>query len=329
MWFFYIPVVLYIAYLTIRHRGLLFTVVNPGMPASGFLGESKSDSLLALQNKVPENTALTGLIPRNKSAFERKLQCLAFMEKHRLDYPIILKPDSGQRGEDVAIIKDELAIGHYLATARCDTIVQPYIAGVEFGVFYYRQPDSHCGSIFSLTHKCFPFVSGDGVKTLEELILLHPRLHYMARFLLDLHRDNLRSVPAQGEIINVVRIGSHCRGSLFLDGQQYVTQQLGDTIDHISQQLPDFYFGRYDVRASSIEDFQQGRFKVIEVNGVTSESTNIYDPKYSVFAAYRIMFVQWRLAFSIGEKNKEKGHTPLSLFELLYKTHAMNREARA
>ncbi|NJL28217.1 MAG: hypothetical protein HC897_10150 [Thermoanaerobaculia bacterium] len=50
---------------------------------------------------------------------------------------------------------------------------------------------------------------------------------------------------------------------------------------------------------------------------MTSEATNIYDPKNSLLAAYRILFRQWRLAFEIGARNRERGLRPASVGELL------------
>lgn len=327
MWLFYLPVVIYIVGLVIRYRGLSFTAVNPGLPGSGFIGENKSESLLQLQQHSSDKTAKTILIKQADTAEEKRRQCQHFMQQYQLTYPVVLKPDFGQRGIDVAIIANQEELIAYLDKAVFDTVLQEYIAGVEFGVFYIRHPDKEKGDIFSLTHKCFPYIVGDGVRHLDELICDHPRLHYMAAFLFKLHEKVLHTIPEKDEIVNLVTLGSHCRGSLFLDGQQYYTQLLADEIDRVSHHLPGFYFGRYDVRASDIDAFQRGDIKVIEVNGVTSESTNIYDPKNSVFTAYRILFKQWQLAFEIGKKNIVLGQSPMTIKDLLNKVRVMNSGA--
>jgi hypothetical protein len=41
-------------------------------------------------------------------------------------------------------------------------------------------------------------------------------------------------------------------------------------------------------------------FAIVELNGASSESTNIYDPSRSLFQAYRTLFRQWALVFRIG-----------------------------
>lgn len=322
IWLFYMPVVVYIAWLSLRHRGLVFSAVNPCMEDGGFVGESKSSVLLPLQESLVDKVALTSVVPLGLPLKDQCQYVREFMSEHQLTYPIILKPDVGQRGADVAVIESDVKMQGYLKIACVDTIVQEYIPGVEFGVFYIRRPEEAKGSIYSITHKCFPFVIGDGEKTLEQLILSHPRLHYMAHFLLDQHRERLYEIPKKNEQVDVVRLGSHCRGSLFLDGKAYYTPELESVVDRVSQQLHGFYFGRYDIRAASIEAFQRGEIKVIELNGVTSESTNIYDPKNSIVTAYRILMKQWKIAFEIGSYHVDRGQRKLGFFEMLKKAFA-------
>ena len=57
--------------------------------------------------------------------------------------------------------------------------------------------------------------------------------------------------------------------------------------------------------------------RIIELNGVTSESTDIYDPKNSLWAAYRVLFRQWRLAFEIGAANRRRGVRPAGVAGLI------------
>lgn len=325
MGLFYIPVGVYFVFLWIKHRGLSFTAVNPGMPGSGVIGERKSDALLALFESMPNHTAKTELILSNASQAEKKNQLIRLAND--FGYPLVLKPDFGQRGIDVKIATNESFALEYLASARFDTVVQPYVSGVEFGVFYIRQPDQPSGYIFSTTSKMFPEVLGDGLSTVAQLIYNHDRLSYQSVYLLKaLSQQRLNAIPAKGESVQVVDIGSHCRGSLFLDGKQYLTEYVESNIEALSQSQNEFYFGRYDLRADSIEAFKKGEFKVIEVNGVTSEPTHIYDPKYTLLYAYKTLFKQWRLAFSIGSINRLKGHHVMSLFELLQKLKIMNKE---
>src|SRR5262249_12094977 len=205
----------------------------------------------------------------------------------------------------------------YLKDAGTDTIIQEYVPGFEFGVFYYRYPSDARGRILSITEKRFPNVIGDGKSNLKQLILKDTRAICMARFYLNKQAQRLWDIPDKGEAVQLVEVGTHCRGAIFLDGSWVKTAQLEQTIDRISQSYPGFYFGRYDIRTQSIADFMQGiNFKAVELNGVTSEATHIYDPKNSLFAAYRVLFTQWRIAFEIGRQNRERNFHPTSVWTL-------------
>lgn len=318
MWAFYPPVICYVLYLALKYRGLtVFTAANPAIPASGFIGESKLDIMngLSCSNGY---LARSWLIGASLDRATRIDTAMGFIGELKQSFPVVLKPDQGQRGTGVAVIRSPEETARYLSHTQVDTIIQEYAPGSEFGVFYYRRPDEEQGSIFSITEKRMPFVTGDGVSTLEKLILADERAVCMARFLLDKHKTRASEVPAKGEHVQLVEIGTHCKGALFLDGAWIKTPELTRRIDEISRSFAGFHFGRFDIRTPSVDDFRAGRnFKIVELNGVTSEATHIYDPSNSLFEAYRVLFEQWRLAFEIGAKNRERGVKPSSLCELL------------
>ncbi len=313
-WAFYPPVIGYVAWLALKHRGLtLFTAANPGILAGGFVGESKIEILDRLSGSA-DFVARAWLIESSLDAAQRIARARQLMANHGLGFPVVLKPNTGQRGSGVAVVRSEAALSDYLGRSAVDTIIQEYVAGSEFGVFYYRRPSEARGRIFSITEKRFPIVKGDGSSTLEQLILDDPRAVCMARFYLNKQGGRLLDKPAAGEAVQLVELGTHCRGAIFLDGGRVKTPELERAFDEISRGFDGFYFGRFDVRAPSIDDFKRGRnFKVIELNGVTSEATHIYDPRNGLLDAYRVLFAQWRLAFEIGAANRARGVTPASV----------------
>ncbi|RBP51392.1 carboxylate--amine ligase [Arenicella xantha] len=313
---FYTPVVGYILYLVVRFRGLSFLSVNPGLPMSGLIGERKAQTLAQLD--PASELARFDVIPAELSVSQRVQTAERIMQDLALTWPVVLKPDFGQRGQDVAVIRSAASLATYLANSTVDILLQEHVSGLEFGIFYMRYPGSDTSQVFSITEKTFPVLIGDGELSLEQLLMNNPRTHYMAEFLLDLHADKLSWVLPKGETFQVVEIGSHCRGSVFLDGNRYITPELTTLIDRLSRQIDGFNFGRYDIRVPSVEDLQAGsEIKVLEVNGVTSESTNMYDPSYSIFQAYRILFAQWRQAFEIGQQAIQLGAPRISLGHLI------------
>jgi hypothetical protein len=314
---FYPPVVAYIAYLGIRFRSwTLFTAANPAIPAGGFVGESKHQILEQLKNAaqwLPCSTLLACGVPSQRLA-----EAEEFMRQHGLQFPIVLKPDAGQRGEGVAVVRSLQKLYEYLTRSYFPVILQEYVPGEEYGVFYYRYPGEAHGHVFSVTEKQMPVVLGDGRRTLEELILADDRAVCMSDFYLRKNLGRSQQVPTPGERVQLVEIGTHCRGAIFLDGVDTITPALEEVIGRIAQSFDGFFFGRFDIRVPSRQDFMAGRnMKIVELNGVTSEATHIYDPKLSLFDAYRVLFEQWRIAFEIGNFNRARGTRPTSVTDLL------------
>ena len=326
---FYPPVVAYIVYLGASFRcWTLFTAANPAIPAGGFVGESKHQILESLGDAgpwLPKSTLLASALPAH-----RFVQAEQFMRQHGLQFPIVLKPDVGQRGDGVRIIRSSAQLREYLTQAPCPVILQEYVPGEEYGVFYYRYPGEWRGRVFSVTEKRMPVLTGDGKHTLEELILADDRAVCMAGFYLRKNAERSKKAPAAGERVQLVEIGTHCRGAIFLDGGDTITPSLEEAIERIARTFDGFFFGRFDIRVPSREDFAAGRnLKIVELNGVTSEATHIYDPKLSLMDAYRVLFRQWRIAFEIGDLNRARGVRPASIAELFGMTREYRRLARS
>jgi membrane protein DedA with SNARE-associated domain len=312
-WLAYLPVVPYILFLAIRHRSLtLFTAANPGIPSGGFVGESKSE-ILGHLSPVPE----FAVVRDDLSAEARFRAVKEFLCVHDLSYPVVLKPDVGERGTGVVIAEGDSDVAAYFRNSTGDTIVQRYVAGLEFGIFYYRYPYQKRGCILSITDKRFPSVTGDGASTIRDLVLRDERACCLAGMYFGGHNLNAGDVPARGEVVPLAKLGSHCRGAVFLDGGHLQTGRLSSAVDAIASNFPGFYFGRFDVRASSLADFQAGRFEILELNGVSAEATHIYDPSTGIREAYRVLFSQWRIAFEIGAQNRRAGWRPMPLLDFM------------
>ena len=60
--------------------------------------------------------------------------------------------------------------------------------------------------------------------------------------------------------------------------------------------MPEFYFGRFDIRFKSIDALCRGEgFQILEVNGASAEAIHIWDPEQTVRETYRVLFEQFRL----------------------------------
>jgi membrane protein DedA with SNARE-associated domain len=308
---FYLPVAVYVLLLGLKFRGLTtFAAANPSLPGGGFKGESKNDIYNALKKsgRVSESLLAYALIRREAPVSERIREAWRFMDENNLTFPLVIKPDAGERGFGVRIVHSLDELTDAISSSERDLIVQEFARGEEVSIFYYRRPHEPRGQIFSITEKRFPIVVGNGSSTIEELILGDQRAVALAQKYIERNKDQIDRVPAVDEAVRLIDIGTHSRGAVFLDGGWLKTPALESKIDDICLSFEGFYFGRFDIRVPTHADLQLGQnLKIIELNGVTSESTNVYDPRYSLMDAYRILFRQWRLAFEIGTENTKLG----------------------
>jgi membrane protein DedA with SNARE-associated domain len=319
MWLFYSPVGVWMLYLATRYGGFsTMTAANPGIPDGGTVGESKFDIL----SKLPADCVIPSVLVAPGDVADRVSRLGAHIESVGWSFPVVMKPDVGQRGAGVKLARSLDDIRSYLSHVDSAVIVQPYHAGpFEAGVFYYRMPGCLAGRILSITDKHFPVIVGDGATTVEELIWAHPRYRLQADTFLARHVDVLDRVLGRGERLTLGIAGNHCQGTLFLDGRHLITPALAQRIDEIARGFDGFFVGRFDIRYGDVEQFTAGTgLAIVELNGATAESTNIYDPHTTLIGAYRQLFRQWSIVFAIGAANRAAGAPTTShrrLFDLV------------
>jgi len=311
----YFPVLFSILWRWKNFKPSVFAAANPGIEFGGFIGESKRAILDKIGSK--DQVAIYRFLPNSYNYDSKQHAIDKFIHDNGLNYPIVLKPDVGERGRGVHIVKSENELKDVLSKIHGDYLVQEYADGIEFGIFYYRFPDKKTGNIFSITEKRLLNLTADGKCTIEKLILKHPRAVCLAEHHFKVHADKLYNVPDKGEKIKLVELGTHARGAIFYDGKEYLTQNLMTEIDKISKTFEGFYFGRFDIKVPSIKDLKEGKnLKIVELNGVSSEATHIYHPGYSILNAWKVLIKQWHLAYQIGKKNVDQGHYYPTLREI-------------
>lgn len=309
-WMFYLPVYVVYLWYSLRARTMMFfSTVNPCMYMSGFIDYSKYDILQKLPiNLIPKSF----LLPQGTG-----LQVvLDLLKNEELSFPFIIKPNKGQRGFAVEKISTETELKKYLNKYNTELLLQEYIDyPLEFGVMYYRHPASDYGTVSSVVKKEFLYIEGDGKSSIKALIKNSPRGKYYQKLLFKRYRDDLNQILRSGEKKKLVEIGNHCKGSTFYNANNLINAELTAVFENISNKIEGFHFGRYDLRVESIEKLYSGDFKVVELNGVNSEPAHIYDPKMSIFKAWRAMFKHWKVIYKIGTYNHKHGVAYMSLKE--------------
>jgi len=311
---FYIPVWIWAVWLALRYRGVrLPLIANPGLPASGLVGESKSHVLHGAGDDArrwiaPFTTVVRGTGPAGVA------EALAALDSVGLSLPVVAKPDLGCRGAGVRPIRNDVEMEQYLADFPVgQTIVLQKLIDVEgeAGVFYIRRPGAERGRIFSLTLKHFPHVEGDGVSTLRDLILRDPRAGELSHLYFPRHTDLLDTVLPLGERVRLAFAGSHSRGAIFRNGARHITDALERQFDAIARDIPEFWFGRFDVRFADFEAFRRGEdLTIVEINGAGAEATHIWDSRTRLRDAYATLFEQFELLWAIGSANRQRGFRP-------------------
>ncbi len=291
-----LPVVLCYLYYSFRSFNFLFfKKVNPGVPMGGAFGVSK---YIMLRDIDPELLPSTVLAKAGTSI----LSLIKMIDTNRISYPIILKPDIGERGFLVQQILSPTELMDRYTTLPCDMIVQSFIdLKEEYTVSFHHFP--HDPSSFAVTSICkkdFMHVTGDGNRTIRELMAITDRyLLQLARFERQ-HHDLLDYVLKKGEVKLLESVGNHSRGTMFLDARYLITNSLVETYKKIVLRLNGIYFGRFDLKANSEEDFIRGNVKIMELNGVLGEPVHVYDPNYTFIKAYKDLFAQWKIIYRIS-----------------------------
>ncbi|MBI1213274.1 MAG: D-alanine--D-alanine ligase [Alphaproteobacteria bacterium] len=319
--YFYAPMFLYWLWLTVKHGGrfTLPTIANPLMPMGGWIGESKA-AVFDLAGSYARKF-ISPWASFERAANAKTPDAYAVVRAAGLTFPFVAKPDMGCRGVGVRRIRSEQELADYIAAFPVgQRIVFQELVDEEgeAGVFYVRRPGEQRGRIISLTLKYFPYVYGDGRSTLRELIERDRRAGPLAHIYLPRHKDRLGLVLAPGESFRIAFAGSHSRGTIFRNGNDFVTEAMTDAFDRIAKDVREFYFGRFDVRFSSIDELRAGvGFKIVEINGAGAEATHIWDRKTSLPAAYSALMQQYAAMWEIGATNARRGFKPARLLDFI------------
>jgi hypothetical protein len=305
----YIPIYPVFIFLCLRARSFFFyAAANPGIKNGGFLGESKKELYRLIPGNLQPKTIFF-------SAGTNPALALVQASSAGMYFPLIGKPDIGGRGRWVKKLDNESDLLAYVSVSPIDFHIQEFINYEnEDGIFYYRLPGQNHGNISGVVHKEFLKVTGDGLRNVRELLRSNPRGILQLDQLEQTDRSKLEYIPGRGEKFTVVPYGNHARGALFLDDSASISPALVKAMDNICSDIPGFYFGRLDIRYESRELLEQGKlFSVLEVNGAGSEPTHIYDPRHSLFFAWKEIIRHWIILFNISRVNHRLGHRYLTV----------------
>ena len=305
-----LPAIIYYFWLSFRARTFLFfSASNPGVDMGGMFGESKYDVIA----KIPSEYTPKTILIRIPTTTE---QALAALHENNFSFPVIFKPDIGERGYRVKKINSNTEISEYIASAPYNFLIQELVdLPIELGIFYSRHPNEVNGKVTSIVMKEMLFVIGDGKSTLQQLILKNDRALLQWKKLCVKFQTRLNEIVETGKSVELVSVGNHALGTKFLNGNHLINAELNKAFDTISKQIDGFYFGRFDLRCRSLTDLYNGNVKILELNGCGAEPAHIYDPKFRFIDAVIVLIKHWRTIFEIARENKKLGVDYIRLSE--------------
>src|SRR5436189_443984 len=302
----YGPLYFYWIWLCLRARSFFFfNTSNPSIDNGGFLMESKKQ----IYDLLPWQYYPKTILVESGTSFS---EIIAEIKKNEFQYPVVGKHDIGMKGLSVKKLNSEKELLEYASQSKVNFLVQEFIPYEnEVGIFYYRFPNEEKGHISGIVKKEFLTVTGDGISTVEQLLSKSKRAILQLPTLRVKEKEKMNIVLKEGEVLIIVPYGNHVRGAKFLDDSSLADEELTNTIDSICKKVKGFYFGRLDIRYNDWEELKQGKnFSIIELNGSGSEPTHIYDPRHSVFWAWKEIAKHWKILYQISKLNHQLQNTP-------------------
>jgi hypothetical protein len=304
----YLPLFPIWIYFSLKAKSFFFfSASNPSILNGGMLNESKK----LIHPLLPENLSPQTLFYEQNTSFQ---DILSEIENAGLTLPLVAKPNIGARGRGVKIIYSIKDLRHFVAESNMDFHLQEFIDFPnEVGIFYCKMPSKEKGRITGIVRKEFLSVKGNGRSTIKELMQKNYRTIVYSEMVNTMLGEGIFNIPLKDETVILSKIGNHARGAMFIDDSHLIDESLLDALDPIFSSIEGFYFGRLDIRFKSWDDFKVGKsFYIIELNGAGAEPTHMYDPKHSLFFAWKEIIRHWNILNKISIANHSLGYPYLS-----------------
>ncbi len=263
------------------------------------LHDRKTDIYALLPQKiVPATTIIV-----SRSAVD------IFIKNNNLSFPLIIKPNVGVKGFKVTKVNDAQGIDSFFAENDMvdrEWLIQEFLnQEKEYSVLFYRYPKAKKHGVSSFVEKEYPFVIGDGKKTLKVLLHEYRNPYLLRTDVVKRLERKLDSIPKKSEEVILDFIGNYSRGAKFYSRMNFVDQEMAKNLNSMFQNAKGLNFFRVDFKANSIDDFLNGDYKILEVNGMKSEPLHIYDPKSSFWNNVKILNHHWKIIEDISREQKE------------------------
>jgi len=143
---------------------------------------------------------------------------------------------------------------------------------------------------------------------LLELMLNYPRVAFRLPEMKAKHESRLKDIILNGERFCLSPALNLSRGGKLVSLAHEKDDRLLKIFDELSHYAKGFFYGRYDIKCSSIEDLKEGKnFSILEYNGCGAEPHHIYGNGNNIFQAYGIVLHHWKVLYQISKYNHNHG----------------------
>ncbi len=315
----YFPLTVYIILVESIRTGRLFyfAAANPGISLGGFAGDSKHKIL----SKVPDRLKPVTVFVSKDQSFQSAEKSIS-----NLKYPLIAKPDVGEGGFKVKKLENVYALIDYHWRNKMDYLIQSYCDYKhELTLLCYRSNNEF---IVSSIVERIPFsVTGDGICSVEELMLQSDKGFFNQKNLKRLYGSLLSKIPNKGFKVEAGSIGNWDYGANYIERPELNTPEVQKQFTKIMNDVELFNYARIDFKCKSYLDIIKGDIQILEINGVKGEPVQIYDERYNLWQAYKIIFRHWTVIRQLSLLNIKRGFKcpgVLEGFRILYK-HTLHK----
>ena len=299
----YIPIMPVWVWYCLRSRSLwFFTPSNPTLSFGGFEGETKSE----MYDQLPPGSYPKTIYISPWFCF---VEIQQLMKENSFTYPFIVKPDAGMMGLLFRHINNAEELLAYHQKMPMDYMIQSLVEyPLEVSVFYYRLPYQQKGTITGFLKKESLQVTGDGKSSLQDLINGYERVHFRLEEMKTKHAENLSTILPAHELYILSYALNLSRGGKLVSLANEKDERLLKIFDNLSHYAKHFYYGRYDIKCSSIEELKEGKkFYILEYNGCGAEPHHAYGNGNTLWQAYKIFIHHWGVLYKIATYNHQHG----------------------
>ena len=299
----YIPIAPVWLWYCLKARSFwFFTASNPTITFGGFEGEGKRE----MYEQLPLNSYPRSIYIEPGLPFPAVEQLIT---SHQFTYPFAVKPDVGMMGFMFRKIHSAEELKSYHFYMKVEYIVQELIDfPLEVSVFYYRMPDTEKGTVSGFLMKQPPEVIGDGKSDLGTLLKKNKDLRYNLEKVAARHEKRLHMVLPEGEKFILSHASNRSQGGKLVSLAHEIDHQLLDLFDSISKHTRHFYYGRYDIKCTSVGALKNGKdFCILEYNGAGAGIQHIYGNNLSFWHACRTILHHWKMLYRISAHNHKNG----------------------